>query len=476
MANQPSSYPILCASFNQDASMMNREINKTFNDEQIGGKTLGSLKEERMNFTHTSPDFISSPTNMLALFIIEANEYPSIDLVGIGSLFAIGTRDGFRIFDSNSGRLCYERVLGAFNIVEMLFSSNLVAIVGAGEQPSLSPRRLCLFNTMSGNALRELNFLTSILAVRMNRKSMKLLMVVDNLNKLMAECMLVTSSEKNARTTKKREKLVVLLQDKTYIYDINSLTILDTIDTVPNSKGQVGTCAFSPSLDGCFLAIPASITKGSLLLYNVMELQLHCEIDAHRAPLATMVLSSNGMYIATASEQGTMIRVHLSYSFRRGSYPSTIFSLSFGPCSQVPEILVATSSSGSVHVFPLGFAINQSVLLLRMHLRSSRRSGGFLGSIMPDSISDALDPAHHHIVHNAAPAGIKSYAVIRKVDRVSNTSSSEIVSCQATLAIITYNGYFQEYTLSLNNHNEFSRSLDREFNLMTVITDNDIRL
>ncbi|CAK9325735.1 unnamed protein product [Citrullus colocynthis] len=370
MANQPSSYPILCASFNQDAS-----------------------------------------------------------------LFAIGTRDGFRIFDSNNGRLCYERALGAFNIVEMLFSSNLVAIVGAGEQPSLSPRRLCLFNTMSGNALRELNFLTSILAVRMNRK-----------------------------------RLVVLLQDKTYIYDINSLTILDTIDTVPNSKG---ICAFSPSLDGCFLAIPASITKGSLLLYNVMELQLHCEIDAHRAPLATMVLSSNGMYIATASEQGTMIRVHLvseatkSYSFRRGSYPSTIFSLSFGPCSHVPEILVATSSSGSVHVFPLGFAINQ---------RSSRRSGGFLGSIMPDSISDALDPAHHHIVHNAVPAGIKSYAVIRKVDSVSDTSSSEIVACRATLAIITYNGYFQEYTLSLNNQNELSRSLDREFNLMTTVTDNDVRL
>ncbi|XP_022153340.1 autophagy-related protein 18b isoform X3 [Momordica charantia] len=347
-------------------------------------------------------------------------------------LFAIGTRDGFRIFDSNNGRLCYERALGAFNIVEMLFSSNLVAIVGAGEQPSLSPRRLCLFNTMSGNALRELNFLTSILAVRMNRK-----------------------------------RLVVLLQDKTYIYDINSLTILDTIDTVPNSKG---ICAFSPSLDGCFLALPASITKGSLLLYNVMELQLHCEIDAHITPLATMVLSSNGMYIATASEQGTMIRVHLvleatkSYSFRRGSYPSTIFSLSFGPCSQVPEILVATSSSGSVHVFPLGFAINQ---------RSSRRSGGFLGSIMPDSISDALDPANHHIVHNAVPAGIKSYAVIRKVGRVAD-ASSETVACRITLSIITYCGYFQEYNLSLNNQNEFSRSLDREFNLLTAISNNDI--
>uniref|UniRef100_A0A7N2LE01 Uncharacterized protein n=1 Tax=Quercus lobata TaxID=97700 RepID=A0A7N2LE01_QUELO len=29
------------------------------------------------------------------------------------------------------------------------------------------------------------------------------------------------------------------------------------------------------------------------------------------APLAAIVLSSNGMYIATASEQGTIIRVHL---------------------------------------------------------------------------------------------------------------------------------------------------------------------
>ncbi|KAK6151530.1 hypothetical protein DH2020_014165 [Rehmannia glutinosa] len=105
MANQSSSHPILCASFNQD-----------------------------------------------------------------NSCFAIGTRDGFKIFDCDTGRLLYDRVVGAFIIVEMLYRSSLLAIVGAGEQPSLSPRRLCLFNTINGTALRELNFLTSILAVRVNRK------------------------------------------------------------------------------------------------------------------------------------------------------------------------------------------------------------------------------------------------------------------------------------------------------------------
>ncbi|KAI4335502.1 hypothetical protein L6164_014141 [Bauhinia variegata] len=350
------------------------------------------------------------------------------------SCFAIGTRDGFRIFDTNTGRLCYEKTIGAFVIVEMLFSSSLLAIVGAGEQPSLSPRRLCLFNTTTGTALRELNFLTSILAVRMNKK-----------------------------------RLIVILQDKAYVYDLNDLTILDTIDTLPNVKGL---CAFSPCEDACYLAVPASITKGSLLLYNVMEHHLHCEIDAHRAPLVAMVLSSNGMYIATASEQGTIIRVHSvsdatkSYSFRRGTYPSTVFSLSFGPSRQLPDILAATSSSGSVHLFALGFAAYQR----------SRRPSGFLGSIIPDAVSDALDPADHNVIHNAVPAGIKSYIVIRKVENVTDTSTSEVLACRATMSIIASNGYFHEYKISIDTQNELSWSQVRQFNLLTVTLDNSLPL
>lgn len=34
-------------------------------------------------------------------------------------------------------------------------------------------------------------------------------------------------------------RLIVVLQENTYIYDINSLAILDTIDTVPNLKGNL---------------------------------------------------------------------------------------------------------------------------------------------------------------------------------------------------------------------------------------------
>ncbi|PKI43223.1 autophagy-related protein 18b isoform X1 [Punica granatum] len=342
------------------------------------------------------------------------------------SCFVVGTRDGFKIFDSNTGKLLYERAMGAFIIVEMLFNTSLLAIVGAGEQPSLSPRRLVLFNTTTGTPLRELNFLTSVLAIRLNRK-----------------------------------RLVVVLQDKTFIYDTNSVAMLDTVDTVPNLKG---ICAFSPNSDGCFLALPASTTRGLVLVYNVMELRPHCEIDAHRSPLAAMVLSSDGKYLATASEQGTLIRVYLvseatkSFSFRRGTYPSTIYSLSFGPPAQLPDLLAATSSSGAVHIFCLELAMNQR----------SRRSNSLLGSVLPDSIHDVLDPPYHLILHNAISSGIKSYAVIRKVVKESGTSTSDFPACRVTMLLIAFTGYFQEYSLSINNQNESSWSLEREFNLLTV--------
>lgn len=77
-----------------------------------------------------------------------------------------------------------------------------------------------------------------------------------------------------------------------------------------------------------------------------------------------------------------------SYSFRRGTYASTIFSLSFGPSLLLPDILAATSSSGSVHVFSPGIAVNQRWI---MSLHISNCSWYLLGckkSILDFNTSD----------------------------------------------------------------------------------------
>ncbi|XP_011079445.1 autophagy-related protein 18b [Sesamum indicum] len=386
MANQSSSHPILCASFNQD-----------------------------------------------------------------NSCFVIGTRDGFKIFDCETGKLLHERVIGAFIIIEMLYRTSLLAIVGAGEQPSLSPRRLCLFNTIKGTALRELNFLTSIWQP----------------GKSWFDCYLIDAisiEQKYDAVITETTRLIVVLQEQTYIYDVNSLEIKRVIDTVPNLKGL---CAFSASTDNPYLALPASTMEGSVLVYNVIDLQSHCEIHAHRSPLAAMAFSSNGMYIATASEQGTIIRVHLiseatkSYSFRRGTYPSTIFSLSFGPSADLPDILLATSSSGSVHIFSLGFDLNER----------TKKSNSFLGSIMPGSVSDALDPAQHLVFHKAFAAGVKSNAVVRKTEKASGTSMSDPVALRATVSVITFSGYFQVYSFIINHKHEATWTLEHEVNLLTAVAE-----
>ncbi|GJV99962.1 hypothetical protein Tco_1555214, partial [Tanacetum coccineum] len=98
--------------------------------------------------------------------------------------------------------------------------------------------------------------------------------------------------------------------------------------------------------------------------------------------------------------------------------PSTGYSLSFGPSIGPPDVLLATSSSGSVHALLLGSAVDQR----------SERPSTFLGSIIPDTVSDALDSAHH-VLHNVVSPKVKSfgdsYAVIRKVDRANDSSTSE---------------------------------------------------
>ncbi|GJT46029.1 retrovirus-related pol polyprotein from transposon TNT 1-94 [Tanacetum coccineum] len=112
----------------------------------------------------------------------------------------------------------------------------------------------------------------------------------------------------------------------------------------------------------------------------------------------------------------------------------------------LPDILLATSSSGSVHAFLLGLAVDQR----------SKRSSTFLGSIIPDTVSDALDSAHH-VLHNAVSPRVKSYAVIHKVERADDSSTSESTSFRLTALNLGYCENLKSLPKSICN----LRSLER---------------
>ena len=87
-----------------------------------------------------------------------------------------------------------------------------------------------MFNTTKGSPLKELNFLTSILAVRMNKKRL--------VTKLSKGCFDLSFESESMVLCLILVRLVVVLVEKTFVYDLNTLAMLDTIDTVPNPKGS----------------------------------------------------------------------------------------------------------------------------------------------------------------------------------------------------------------------------------------------
>ncbi|CRK11860.1 hypothetical protein BN1708_002301 [Verticillium longisporum] len=234
------------------------------------------------------------------------------------SCLAVGTSKGFRIYHTDPFSKIFSSDDGNIAIIEMLFSTSLRSSV------------IC-----------ELTFPSAVLAVRLNRK-----------------------------------RLAVVLESEIYLYDISNMSLLYTIPTSPNPNA---ICALSPSSENCYIAYPlpkprdesgdrrpahapplsnyVAPTSGEVLVFDTVALKAVNVIEAHRSPLCCISLNAEGTLLATASETGTIIRVfsipkgQKLYQFRRGTYPSTIYSMSFNLSS---TLLCVSSTSDTVHIFRLG--------------------------------------------------------------------------------------------------------------------------
>ncbi|GAA5908183.1 hypothetical protein JCM6882_005966 [Rhodosporidiobolus microsporus] len=256
------------------------------------------------------------------------------------SCIATGTRKGYTITNCDPFGKVYGRSEGATSIVEMLFCTSLVALVGAGDRPNSSTRRLQIVNTKRQSTICELTFPTTILAVKLNRR-----------------------------------RLVVVLEEKIYIYDISNMKLLHEIETSSNPQA---ICALSPSSENSYLAYPSphpspttplssappsssssaalAPNSGDVLLFDAVSLSVTNIIQAHKSPVAHVALNATGTLLATASDKGTVIRVFSVpngdrlHEFRRGSYPARIYSIAF---NAVSSLLCVSSDTETVHIFKL---------------------------------------------------------------------------------------------------------------------------
>lgn len=314
--------------------------------------------------------------------------------------------------------------------MEMLFSTSLVAIVGMGDQPALSPRRLKIMNTKRESTICELTFPTAILKVKMNRK-----------------------------------RLVVVLEEQVYIYDISNMKLLHTIETAPNPRA---VCALSPSSDKCFFIYPSGAPfivnihhinglenpadanttnrSGEVTVFDAMTLQPVNVIEAHKSPISVTAISNDGTLMATASDKGTIIRVFslpsgtLLHKFRRGTYPSKVFSINFNLSS---TLLAVSSATQTVHIFRLrGDPTEESAGDIDTSLGDRTNSGRMrkLAGYLPN-VGDLLEPK------------VRDFAYF-KLPGSSSTQSVIAINHLHHVMAVTSDGYFYQYSIDMESGGE----------------------
>jgi WD40 repeat protein len=146
--------------------------------------------------------------------------------------------------------------------------------------------------------------------------------------------------------------LIVILPTSACLYDLTRMEVSFEQVTASNPSG-CGDLSFDekkPKIAVCGL-LPGAVQVCSM---NADVRPVF--FQAHLHPLTFLRFSPNGALLATASEQGTLIRVFDSATgaligvFRRGALRSEVIALAISPGNQK---LVAVSRKGTMHAFRL---------------------------------------------------------------------------------------------------------------------------
>ncbi|XP_073302908.1 autophagy-related protein 18a-like [Primulina huaijiensis] len=233
--------------------------------------------------------------------------------------FATGTDGGFTIYNCDPFREIFRRDFdcnSGIGAVEMLFRCNILALVGGGDAPQYPVNKVMIWDDHQSRCIGELSFRSEVRGVRL-----------------------------------RRDRIVVVLEHKIFIYNFADLKLLHQIETIANSKGL---CAVS-QVAGSFVLVCPGLQKGQVRVEHYASKRTKF-ILAHDSRIACFTLSQDGNFLATASSKGTLVRIFnthdgsLLQEVRRGADRAEIYSLAFSPTSQW---LAVSSDKDTVHVFSL---------------------------------------------------------------------------------------------------------------------------
>ena len=245
------------------------------------------------------------------------------------SCFAVGTETGFKIYSSYPLNHCYERNLnGGIGIIEMLYKSNILGLVGGGTYPKFSKNKLIIWDDMQCKEISELKFSSNVLNIKL-----------------------------------KKDKIFSICENKIFIFNFQTYQNIDIIETKDNPKGLIAI-SYSPNVN--ILAYPIlnnkDSQKGKVKIKNYDNNGKEIEITAHENLISYILINNEGTILATASERGTIIRTFrcidglVLQEFKRGNEKADINYLCF---DNLGIFLAATSDRGTIHIWSMKSSIKK---------------------------------------------------------------------------------------------------------------------
>lgn len=235
---------------------------------------------------------------------------------------SVATSEGGRIYSLRPFQTRYRCAVGSSGLARLRFNPHMLALVGSGQDPRFSPRRIKLMDITRSNRLSyEIDFDSTVLNVLFNGN-----------------------------------RMVVVCSSKILVFDIHSdlRNVIQVIDTVSNHHGLA---ALSQGPRAGYLAYPCGESDGRFVIHDLNIAKSVVAVKGHDNPLRLMEFNSNGSMLATVSTAGTYVRVfsvplgQKLWSFRRGTRSATVCHLSFSQDSRL--LSLCSSSAPTVHIFHL---------------------------------------------------------------------------------------------------------------------------
>ncbi|KAG5232435.1 autophagy-related protein [Salix suchowensis] len=231
--------------------------------------------------------------------------------------FSVGLQNGFRVFDADPFKPSFSResdTHGGIGLVAMLYRSNLFCLVGGGPNPIYPVNKVMVWDDHAFQCIGELSFRSEV-------KNVKI----------------------------RRDMIVVVLNQKIYIYNFLDLKLLLQIETDLNPNGL---CEISQNSSPMVL-VSLGLKEGQIRVEDFGSKKSKF-VMAHDSRVVCMGLTQDGRLLATASTKGTLIRIFNTLDgtrlqeVRRGADRAGIHSLAF---SSNAQFLAVSSDKGTVHIF-----------------------------------------------------------------------------------------------------------------------------